>query len=71
MSSKPELRIGHRVVCTKGDGFISEGAQGLIVNVVPPRFNRPGRARVLWDDQCVSLIDATDFEVLPRAEQAS
>ena len=65
MPKDPKLRIGDRVRCTKGDWFISFGMTGIIVNVAPPRYNAPARARVLWDNGCVSMLDEPDFRVVP------
>ena len=58
-------KIGDRVRCVKSDRFIEFGMTGLIVNVAPPRYNTPARARILWDNNCVTMTDATDFSVVP------
>lgn len=71
----PGLRIGARVVCTKGDWFIDEGQIGTIVNTAPARPHQPARARVAWDDvegtQQVCMVDASDIEVIVEQREAS
>jgi len=58
------LRIGDKVRSFVDDVCVSVGLTGLIVNVAPPRYGAPARARVLWDNETVSMADATTFEVL-------
>jgi hypothetical protein len=70
MSSKPELRIGTRVVCTKGDCFISEGQTGVVVNVLPALYQRPAVARILWANETVTRIEVADIKVLPKENAA-
>lgn len=67
-TSLSKLRIGDRVRCVIGDRFIDEGTEGLIVNVAPPRYRQPSRARVLWDNDCVSMADEPTFEVLGKED---
>lgn len=64
------LRIGDRVRSFVDDVCVSVGLTGLIVNVAPPRYGAPARARVLWDNETVSMADATTFEVLPAREDS-
>lgn len=58
------LRIGDRVRSFVDDVCVSVGLTGLVVNVAPPRYGMPARARILWDNETVSMADATTFEVL-------
>lgn len=63
----PKLRIGDRVRCTTPDDpFIDHGVEGLIINVAAPRPHAPGRAYILFDTDQVCMMDATDFEVIPK-----
>lgn len=65
------LRIGDKVRSFVDDVCVSVGLTGLVVNVAPPRYGAPARARVLWDNETVSMADATTFEVLTgRTENA-
>ncbi len=56
------LRIGDTVRSLVDDGFVSIGLPGLVVNVAPPRIDRPARARIQWDNDIYSMADATTFE---------
>ncbi len=58
-----ELRIGDKVRSLVDDVCVSVGLTGLVVNVVPARYGAPARARILWDNETVSLADAPTFEV--------
>jgi len=69
--SIPGYRIGDRVRCTKGDRFIDAGTTGIITNVNAPLYRRPGRARILWDHECSSMVDTTDIEVISRRTGAA
>ena len=64
------LRIGDKVRSFVDDVCVSVGLTGLVVNVAPPRYGAPARARILWDNETVSMADATTFEVLGRDEGA-
>ncbi|WP_420119826.1 hypothetical protein [Nakamurella sp.] len=64
------LRIGDKVRSFVDDVCVSVGLTGLIVNVAPPRYGAPARARVLWDNETVSMADATTFEVLTVREES-
>ncbi len=70
--AKPRaLRIGDKVRSFVDDVCVSVGLTGLVVNVAPPRYGLPGRARILWDNETVSMADATTFEVITPPEEAS
>ena len=61
------LRIGDKVRCiATDDPFIDYGTEGLVVNVAPPRPYAPGRARILWSTDQLCMMDATDFEIVPK-----
>jgi len=62
------LRIGDKVRSYVDDVCVSVGLTGLVVNVAPPRYGAPARARILWDNETVSMADATTFEVLAGRE---
>jgi hypothetical protein len=62
------LRIGDRVRSHVDDVCVSVGLAGLVVNVASPRYGLPARARILWDNETVSMADATTFEVLSVPE---
>ncbi len=62
------LRIGDRVRSLVDDVCVSVGLTGLVVNVAPPRYGSPARARILWDNETVSMADAPTFEVLTGRE---
>ena len=69
------IRIGDKVCSFVDDVFVSVGLGGLVVNVAPPRYGRPGRARILWDNETVSMADASTFvnltltrELITKAE---
>lgn len=66
-----QLRIGDKVRSFVDDVCVSVGLTGLVVNVAPPRYGAPARARILWDNETVSMADATTFEVLGRDEVAA
>ncbi len=72
-SARPRpLRIGDKVRSFVDDVCVSEGLTGLVVNVAPPRYGAPARARILWDNETVSMADATTFEVItPRSEASA
>ena len=71
MTARPRpLRIGDKVRSFVDDVCVSVGLTGLVVNVAPPRYGAPARARILWDNETVSMADATTFEVLGRDEGA-
>lgn len=66
---KPTLvRIGCRVRLKVGDCFIDQGTTGLVVNVSPPRFGirKDQTARVLWDNDCVSMASVVDLEIVDQ-----
>lgn len=63
------LRIGDRVRSYVDDVCVSVGLTGLVVNVAPPRYGMPARARILWDNETVSMADATTFEVLTGRDE--
>jgi hypothetical protein len=63
-----QLRIGDRVRSFVDDVCVSVGLTGLVVNVAPPRYGAPARARILWDNETVSMADAHTFEVLVEGE---
>lgn len=65
------LRIGDRVRSHVDDVCVSVGLTGLVVNVAPPRYGLPARARILWDNETVSMADATTFEVVSPPETAA
>jgi hypothetical protein len=65
MTAPIGLRIGARVRCIKGDAFIDAGTEGVVVNTSPAKPFAPARARILWDNACSCMMDATDFEVIP------
>lgn len=67
-TSLSKLRIGDRVRSLVDDVNVSVGLQGLIVNVAPPRYLKPSRARVLWDNDTVSMADEPTFEVLGKED---
>lgn len=73
VSPRPRaLRIGDKVRSFVDDVCVSVGLTGLVVNVAPPRYGAPARARILWDNETVSMADATTFEVLTgRDERAT
>lgn len=64
MTDQP-VRIGDRVRCLVGDHFLDAGTEGIVVNT--STWTKPHRARVLFDNDTVCLIDFTDIEVIePR-----
>lgn len=63
------LRIGDKVRSYVDDVCVSVGLTGLVVNVAPPRYGAPARARILWDNETVSMADATTFEVLAGRDE--
>ena len=65
------LRIGDKVRSLVDDVCVSVGLTGLVVNVAPPRYGAPARARILWDNETVSMADATTFEVLTGREETA
>lgn len=69
-TSLSKLRIGDRVRSLVDDVNVSAGLEGLIVNVVPPRYRQPSRARVLWDNDTVSMADEPTFEVIGKENPA-
>ena len=54
---------GDRVRCVRGDWFIDEGAAGLVTNVMRG-YRKPDRAFVMWDNDCRSMINIDDIEVI-------
>jgi hypothetical protein len=65
VASRPRpLRIGDKVRSMVDDVCVSVGLCGLVVNVAPPRYSAPARARVLWDNETTSMADASTFEVI-------
>jgi hypothetical protein len=58
-----QLRIGDKVRSLVDDVCVSIGLTGLVVNVAPPRYGAPVRARILWDNETVSMADADTFEM--------
>ena len=69
------IRIGDKVCSFVNDVFVSIGLGGLVVNVAPPRHDKPARARVLWDNETESMADANTFvnltltrELITKAE---
>jgi hypothetical protein len=65
------LRIGDKVRSFVDDVCVSVGLGGLVVNVAPARYGAPARARILWDNETVSMADAHTFEVLGGQETAA
>lgn len=64
-TGKPRgLRIGDRVRSLVDDVCVSVGLTGIVVNVSPPKPYAPGRARILWSNETVSMADADTFEVV-------
>jgi hypothetical protein len=63
-----QLRIGDKVRSLVDDVCVSVGLTGLVVNVAPPRYGAPARARILWDNETVSMADAPTFELLSGRE---
>lgn len=63
------LRIGDKVRSFVDDVCVSVGLTGLVVNVAPPRYGAPARARILWDNETVPMADATTFEVLTGRDE--
>lgn len=57
------LRIGDRVRLTGCDPFVGCWMTGLVVNIAPSRYGQPDRARVLWDNQTVCMIETSKFVV--------
>lgn len=65
--AQSKLRIGDKVRCTVADILVPVGTVGFTVNVAPPRRGSPERARIYWENETVSMMDATDFEMItPR-----
>lgn len=62
----PAVRIGDRVRSLVADVNVTPGLTGLITNTVPPRWGQPARARVVWDNETISIAEVASFEVLPR-----
>ncbi|HEY7812902.1 MAG TPA: hypothetical protein VIC62_06660 [Nakamurella sp.] len=62
------LRIGDKVRSHVNDVCVSIGLTGLVVNVAPPRYGAPARARILWDNETVSMADAHTFAVLTERD---
>ncbi|MGB4762700.1 MAG: hypothetical protein WBP12_05100 [Candidatus Saccharimonas sp.] len=68
--SKPKpLRIGDKVRSLVDDVCVSVGLVGIVVNVAPPRYGLATRARVLWDNETVSMADSDTFELVPKATE--
>lgn len=65
------LRIGDKVRSFVDDVCVSVGLTGLVVNVAPPRYGAPARARILWDNETVSMADATTFEVITGLDEVA
>jgi hypothetical protein len=65
------LRIGDKVRSFVDDVCVSVGLTGLVVNVAPPRYGAPARARILWDNETVSMADSTTFEVVTGLDERS
>jgi hypothetical protein len=65
------LRIGDKVRSFVDDVCVSVGLTGLVVTVAPPRYGAPARARILWDNETVSMADATTFEVLTGRDESA
>jgi hypothetical protein len=64
-----EFRIGDRVRSLVDDKVnIRCGLEGLVVNVAPPRYKAPARLRVLWSNDCVSMIDAPTVERVTKQD---
>lgn len=62
----PNLRIGDRVRSAVDDVNVSVGLQGLVVNVICKWGRITGAARVLWDNDTVSIADTGTFVNLKR-----
>lgn len=62
----PAVRIGDRVRSLVVDVNVTPGLCGLVTNTVPPRWGQPARARVVWDNDTISITEVASFEVLPR-----
>lgn len=70
--TKPhQLRIGDKVRSLVDDVCVSVGLTGLVVNVAPARYGMPVRARILWDNETVSMADAPTFHVVSTRDEAS
>jgi hypothetical protein len=64
------IRIGDTVRSLVDDVNVSVGLTGLVVNVAPPRYQQPARARICWANDTVSMADATTFEVVAKKDAA-
>lgn len=64
------LRIGDKVRSLVDDVCVSVGLTGLVVNVAPPRYGAPARARINWDNSTQSMADASTFELLATRESS-
>lgn len=63
------LRIGDRVRLKGCDPFVGCWMTGLVVNIAPPRYGQPVRARVMFDNDVICIIEASKFVVttpIPR-----
>lgn len=58
-----KLRIGDRVRLKGHDKFVGYWMTGLVVNIAPSRYGAPDRARVLWDNQTVCMIETSKFVI--------
>lgn len=58
------LRIGDKVRSLVDDVNVHEGLVGLVVNTAPPLYGQPALARVLWDNDTVSIAAASTFEII-------
>ena len=68
------LRVGDRVRALRGDGFVTEGMTGVVVNVMHHGYGggygavtKTPRARVLWSDDTSCLLPISDLECTSRA----
>ena len=60
-----KLRIGDKVRA-HGDRFIEAGTEGIVVNVVTSPPYAQARARILFETDQVCIMDADEFDVIPR-----
>lgn len=62
---KTRLRVGDRVRSVVDDVNVSVGLCGVVVNVITRVGDPTGGARVLWENDTVSIAESGTF-VVPR-----